>query len=114
MVFFCWLFVVVFFLLGLETLTAGTAAKVANHLVTATETLATSSSAQVLLDQGVLGIDVATEVVLALEVQVASGVQAWEGEAVGVDGHVRLELGAGGEGLGAGGAGIRLCGARGR
>lgn len=100
-------------LLGLETLAAGTAAEVADHLVTTTKALATSSGAQVLLDQGVLGIDVAAEVVLALEVQVAASMQAGEREAVRVDGHVRLELRAGGEGLGAGGAGIRLC-ARGR
>lgn len=107
----CWF--VEFNLLGLETLAAGTAAEVADHLVTTTKALATSSSAQVLLNQGVLGIDVAAEIVLALEVQVASGVQAGEREAIRVDGHVRLELRAGGEGLGAGGAGIRLC-ARGR
>lgn len=95
-------------LLGLKALAADTATQVANHLITTTETLTTTASAEVLLDEGMLGVDVATEIVLALEVELTAGVLTGEGEEVGVDRHVRLELRPGGERLCAGRAGVRL------
>lgn len=107
-------------LLGLEALAASTTTQVANHLIATTETLTTTASAEVLLDEGMLGVDVATEIVLALEVELAAGVLAGEGEEVSVDRHVRLELRPGWEGLCAGRASVgldwagRLCGGGGR
>lgn len=50
----------------------------------------------------------ASQIVLALEVKVATRVQAREGKVVDVDRHVGLQLGAGWEGLGAGGAWVGL------
>lgn len=107
-------------LLGLEALAAGTATQVANHLIATTETLTTTASAEVLLDKGMLGVNVATKIVLAFEVELAAGVLAGEGEEISVNRHVRLELRPGGEWLSAGRAGVRLdwasclCGGGGR
>lgn len=55
-----------------------------------------------------LGIDMAPQIVLALEVKVAAREQAWEWKVVNVDRHVGLELGAGWERFGACGTWVSL------
>ena len=96
------LFSTFFFLLGLETLTTSSSSQVADHLVATTKALATASRAQVFLHQSMLSINMASQVMLALEVQLATIVRAWEGEQVRVNSHVGLELRACREGLFAG------------
>lgn len=85
---FSWLFGR--FLLGLETLTAIASPQVANHLVATTESFTATTCANVLLHNRVLGVHMATKIVLALKVQFASLVRAREREQVRVDRHVGL------------------------
>lgn len=100
--------VVVAVALGHTVGCACTSSQVPDHLISSTEAFATSTRAQVLFDKGMLGIDMTSQIVLALEVEVAARVQARERKVVDVDRHVGLELGASWEGLGAGGTGVGL------
>lgn len=99
-------------LLGLETMSlAGATTHMADHLIATTETFTATGFAKVLFHGGMLSIDMASQIVLALKVQLASRVFARERERISVDGHVRLELSTRGECLGACKARVGLCGA---
>ena len=99
-----------FCLLGLASLSlTSTTSHMANHLITTTESFTATSFTKVLFDGSMLSIDMASQIMLALKVQLASRVFTRKRERIGMDRHMRLELSTRREGLGACTARVRLC-----
>jgi len=87
-------------------MTTSTSSQMAHHLVPTTKALAATSGAEILFDQSVFGIDMASQIMLPLEVKITSRIETRKREMVHMNRHMGLELCPGRERLGAGGARI--------